>query len=523
MGKCWGRLWENLPITHKLFLEIALTAAALFASNLLIYAQINRMVVRMDSVYSSNVNLNELSDRLAEVQNYMYKYLEVKDSDSLTAYYKSEQEYRDLLDGLNMKITDNPIQILEKNIRSMSDSYLVITDETVQAKRGLNVEKYKSSYESALRLYQFINDDISVLNGQQFKNNSASYKTLQSALRYLEIISLVILCIVMIISLAVMMMMTRDIVTPLTNLAHTAKLVGQGNFHVKVTPIQSRDELGIVTGTFNQMVDSLDEYVNRIRESAEKEQEMKERELLMANHLKEARLKYLQSQINPHFLFNSLNAGVQLAVMEDAEKTSVFIEKMADFFRYNVKKGSEDATIREEVETVENYIYILNVRFAGDIHYDSQLDEAALDYRIPSMILQPLVENAVNHGIRNIEWQGEIHLKVFDREDRIEIQVEDNGRGMTEEQIKEIMTENHMSVSSESTGIGLGNVISRLRLYYGMDYGVNRGADQGTGDGVDCDLDPVFRITSNGENQGTAVILTIRKKEAEGHVSDSDR
>lgn len=167
-----------------------------------------------------------------------------------------------------------------------------------------------------------------------------------------------------------------------------------------MTPIKTRDELGIVTGTFNQMVDSLDEYVNKIKESAEKEQEMKARELLMANHLKEARLKYLQSQINPHFLFNSLNAGVQLAVMEDAEKTSVFIERMADFFRYNVKKGFRGRTIREEVETVDNYIYILNVRFAGDIHYVSELDETVLDYRIPSMILQPLVENAVNHGIR---------------------------------------------------------------------------------------------------------------------------
>ena len=484
MGRYWDRIWGNIPIAHKLFLEIALTAAALFASNLLIYAQINRMVVRMDSVYSSNVNLNELSDCLAEVQNYMYKYLEVKVSDSLTAYYKAEQEYRDLLDGLSRKITDNPIQILEKNIRSMSESYLSITDETVQAKRGLNVEKYKSSYESALRLYKFINDDISVLNGRQFKNNSASYKTLQSALRYLEIISLVILCIVMVISLAVMMMMTRDIVTPLTNLAHTAKLVGQGN----------------VTGTFNQMVDSLDEYVNKIKESAEKEQEMKARELLMANHLKEARLKYLQSQINPHFLFNSLNAGVQLAVMEDAEKTSVFIEKMADFFRYNVKKGSGDATIREEVETVDNYIYILNVRFAGDILYDSDLDGTVLDYKIPSMILQPLVENAVNHGIRGVEWQGEIHLKVQDKGERIEIRVEDNGKGMTREQVGMILSGSHTTVDSDSTGIGLGNVIARLRLYYSTDQ--------------------IFSINSKGTDQGTSVILTIPKKEEDGDVPD---
>nr|WP_288826107.1 histidine kinase [uncultured Clostridium sp.] len=494
-------IWENLPITKKLFLEIAVTAVVLFASNLFIYAQINQMVERMNSVYMSNVNLNELSDALTDVQNFMYKYLQVKDSESLTDYYRAEQDYRKLLEGLNVLVTDNPVQILEKNIRNMSESYLAVTDETVQAKRGQNVEKYKSSYESALKLYQFINHDISVLNSRQFKNNSASYQTLQAALQYLEVISSVILVIVMIISLTVMIMMTRDIVTPLTSLAHTAKLVGQGNFHVKVPYIRSGDELGIVTKTFNQMVDSLADYVNKIKESAEKEQEMKERELLMENHLKEARLRYLQSQINPHFLFNSLNAGVQLAMMEDAEKTSVFMEKMADFFRYNVKKSSEDATIREEVDTVENYIYILNVRFAGDIHYESRVEEEALDYSIPSMTLQPLVENAVTHGIRNISWQGNILLSVKNLEDTIEIRIEDNGKGIDKEKLKHIQEGVRIQEDSASTGIGIYNVISRLELYYNKK--------------------DLFSIVSEGEDQGTSVILRIPKKGEEVHVSDT--
>ena len=497
----WIHIWENLPISKKLFLEIAVTAVVLFASNLFIYAQINQMVERMNSVYMSNVNLNELSDALTEIQNFMYKYLQVKDSESLTDYYRAEQEYRKLLDGLNVQVTDNPVPILEKNIRNMSESYLVITDETVQAKRGQNVEKYKSSYESALKLYQFINHDISVLNSRQFKNNSASYQTLQAALQYLEVISSIILVIVMIISLTVMIMMTKDIVTPLTNLAHTAKLVGQGNFHVKVPFIRSGDELGIVTRTFNQMVDSLADYVNKIKESAEKEQEMKEREFLMENHLKEAQLRYLQSQINPHFLFNSLNAGVQLAMMEDAEKTSVFMEKMADFFRYNVKKGSEDATIREEVETVENYIYILNVRFAGDIHYESHLEEEAMDFSIPSMTLQPLVENAVTHGIRNIDWQGRISLSVKNDNDRIEICIKDNGKGIGEEKLKRILNGAGIGEESESTGIGINNVVSRLELYYNKK--------------------ELFKLVSDGENQGTSVILRIPKKGGEVHVSDT--
>ncbi len=100
---------------------------------------------------------------------------------------------------------------------------------------------------------------------------------------------------------------------------------------------------------------------------------------------------------------------------------------MADFFRYNVKKGSRDATIREEVEAAENYVYILNVRFAGDIRYQSRIDEEAMDFSIPSMILQPLVENAVNHGIRNIERPGEIYLTVENQEENIEIRIRTTG------------------------------------------------------------------------------------------------
>ena len=92
-------VWENLPITRKLFLEIAVTAVVLFSSNLFIYAQINQMVERMNSVYMSNVNLNELSDSLSNVQNYMYRYLQVKDSESLTNYYRAEQDLRKLLEG----------------------------------------------------------------------------------------------------------------------------------------------------------------------------------------------------------------------------------------------------------------------------------------------------------------------------------------------------------------------------------------------------------------------------------------
>lgn len=210
-----------------------------------------------------------------------------------------------------------------------------------------------------------------------------------------------------------------------------------------------------------------------------------ERELLMKNHLKDAQLKYLQAQINPHFLFNSLNAGAQLAMMEDAEKTCLFVERMADFFRYNVRKMSEDATLGEELEAVDNYIYILNVRFAGDINYMKETDAGVEDIRVPSMILQPIVENSVNYGIRHMEGEGYIHVTVKREGGQVIIRIKDNGKGMEPEKIKAILEntpEGHTG-QSESTGIGINNVKSRMELYYnrkGLLQIESRGPDQGT-------------------------------------------
>lgn len=497
------KFWYRLPLGKKILFEVTLTALVLFASNLFIYWQVNRTIQKVDTVYATNVNLSELSDALARVQEDLYSYISVQSSEALENYYRSEQEYTALLNGLNQELIDNPVKILEKNIRNMSDTYLHIAAEAVQAKRGRNVEKYKDNYELASRHYKYINGSISSLNSLQFKSNSARYQMLQQALGYMEIVSSVILICVMVTGISILMAITKDIVNPLTDLAHAAKLVGQGCFHLKMPPAKSDDEIGILTRTFNQMIASLEDYIDRIKESAEKEQKMMERELLMETHLKEAQLKYLQSQINPHFLFNSLNAGAQLAVMEDAEKTCTFLERMADFFRYNVKKGMEDASVGEEVEAVENYIYILNVRFDGDIHYHADIDKDVKQIRMPSMILQPIVENAVNHGIRNIEREGKISLAIRREGKILRITVKDNGKGMSQEMIDKILSGEpllHGGRNSNSTGIGMDNVRNRLEMYY--------------------DCKGIMKITSGGEDKGTEVTLEIPLKGEKENVQD---
>lgn len=487
------RRWRDYPIRRKLLYVVLFTSVLMLISTAIMYFMINSLITRLDTVYASNVNMAELRQNLDMVQQDLYQYLEVRDYDALSDYYAAAENYRGLTGQLSNQISDNRVFLLQKNIRSMSEDFLLYADNAITAKRGMNVEAYRQNYEKAMELYNFIYNDLAELNELLFQNNARSYETLQQAINYMEVASAILIIVIMVIGITVVVSTTRGIVAPLTQLSEAATRVGAGNLQQRIPETEAQDEVSIVTRAFNAMLDSLNLYIDKVREGAEKEQQMKEQELLMENHLKEAQLRFLQAQINPHFLFNSLNAGVQLAEMEDDEKTAVFLGKMADFFRYNVKKGTEDARIEEELSIVENYIYILNVRFAGEIIFTKEVDEGALNFRMPSMILQPLVENAVNHGIRDMIGEGWIRLTIQNDPDRVKIVIEDNGKGMDALQIQKIMERVETIHEDDSTGIGLDNVISRLSLYY---------------DDVN-----VVEIVSPGENQGTKVILRLPKKE----------
>jgi sensor histidine kinase YesM len=469
------------------------------------YFNINKSINTIDEIYISNVGLNELLEAITDVQDHVNEYLNTMSTDSLENYYRSEQNYRRLIDDLNGLVTDNEMILMQKNIKNMSESYLIKADDAVNSKRGRNIEKYSVDYEDTTMMHDYISTYINNLNNEQFKHNSNNYELLLLSLKYLEGISTAILLVIALFNVIIIIVVTRSITDPLMNLTRAANEVAAGNMEVDLVEVESTDEIGIVTKAFNTMIVSIHQYIRKTKESIELESKMKEKELLMTNHLKDAQLKYLQAQINPHFLFNTLNAGAQLAMMEGADKTCLFIENMADFFRFNMKSFDQDSNLKDEIKLVDNYIYILNVRFSGGIHFIKDIDESLIDVRVPSMILQPVVENAVNYGIRNIDYKGFIHMSVYQDEDNINIKVMDNGAGMEQCTIEHIMQakmkgrtvtkenseKKENAVAKDSNGIGLGNVINRLRLYY--------------------DKKEVFEISSEGLNKGTEVVIHIPK------------
>lgn len=497
-----GKRIRKGSIRLRLVIVFAFTAGVVFFVNMFMYYNINKSINTIDKVYVSNVGLNELLDSLTMLHDYVYEYLNTKSTDALENYYRSGQNYRNLIDELKGDITENDMLIMQKNIKNMSVTYLNLVDQAVDAKRGRNIERYKVMFEEATDMYDYISTYITNLNNEQFKYNSNNYELLRMSLSYLEVISTSVLLVVMAFNIVLIIIVTRSITGPLMKLTAAANEVAAGNFEVDLVHVNSSDEVEIVTKAFNTMTVSIHQYILKTKESLELESRMKEKELMMTNHLKDAQLKYLQAQINPHFLFNTLNAGAQLAMMEGADKTCLFIENMADFFRSNMKSFDQDSTIRDEIRLVDNYIYILNVRFSGSIHFYKEIDESVLDVRVPSMILQPVVENAVNYGIRDIEYEGEVRLEVVQEKDTILITISDNGAGMDQATIDRVMKASldrqpeprELNNTRDSNGIGLGNVINRLRLYY--------------------DKEDVFEIKSAGPYQGTSVTLRIPKKAA---------
>jgi len=423
---------RNWSIQTRLISIFILTISIIFAVNCAMFLSINRVINKIDQVYMTNVLLNGLTESLSKVQDSMTEYLNTKSTDSIEKYFKAEQDYKDQLEELSNRKAGGDILSTIEDIENLSDTYLSDTENAIQAKRGHIIEKYSVYYEQTSRIYDYINSYIYSLNNSQFKNNSEDYYLLANAFHTQEDFTIFVLLSVAIVNILLTVILTKNIMTP-------------------------------------------------VQENA----------LLMEAHLKDAELKYLQAQINPHFLFNTLNAGAQLAMMEDAGRTYDFIQNMSAFFRYKIKKNGAETKLSDEISLVDNYLYILNVRYTGEIHFEKEIDPAYLNVAVPGMILEPIVENSVTYGINNIDREKVIRLSVFRSGEAICIRVEDNGIGINPEMIELILNGQlpDNPDSNNSNGVGLKNVISRLELFYGRRN--------------------ILQIRSSGENMGTVVDILI--------------
>ena len=255
--------------------------------------------------------------------------------------------------------------------------------------------------------------------------------------------------------------LSRVVVRPLLELAQASRSIAEGDLSGPDLPIKSSDEVGRLTGTFNQMKHAMAQQLST--QQALHREEV--RNLALEKDLEHTRLEVLKSQVNPHFLFNTLNMISCMARLEDAETTYKMIVSLGNLFRHNLRTKQQEVTLEEELDGLEDYIYLQQMRFDGRITVEKQILVDPARARLPSFTLQPVIENAFSHGLKACEEGGRILLRVWRQGRMLYVTVADNGKGMTEEELAALSEKMRQS---EQTGksIGLGNIFRRVSMLY---------------------------------------------------------
>lgn len=260
--------------------------------------------------------------------------------------------------------------------------------------------------------------------------------------------------------------MALDIIDPIKRLVDAMTHMKQEKVH-DVIVVDRKDELGYLSLCFNDMSEEIDFLLNQVY----KEQLTR----------KEAELKTLQAQINPHFLFNTLESINWMARLNEGPQISEMVTALSSLLEAGIGKGVPMVAMKDELNFVDSYILIMKNRYGDRLTFEKNIDRDFMDVKVPKLMLQPILENAIYHGIDKVRSKGTIRLNLFKVEQSIQIEVIDNGPGMSEEKLTilnhklEQMDDGYL-VSTESNnneGIGLPNVNRRLKLFYGEKYGIS--------------------------------------------------
>lgn len=278
-------------------------------------------------------------------------------------------------------------------------------------------------------------------------------------------IYVLVAAILVVVALILSNFIARNITRPLQQLRDSMARVQEGDFGAAEVEVTSRNEVGSLTRSFNVMTSRI--------------QELMKQNIYEQQQKRKSELKALQSQINPHFLYNTLDSIIWMAEGKKNEEVVVMTASLARLLRQSISNEEEQVPIGQEVEYARSYLTIQKMRYKDKLEFQIQVDAQIMRVPIIKLVLQPLIENAIYHGLKYKEGKGLLIVRGYREGENAVLQIKDNGAGMDEQTLSHIF-EKH-KVNYRSNGVGVYNVQKRLQLYYGMDYGITYSSKQGEG------------------------------------------
>ncbi|MCM3665814.1 histidine kinase [Mesobacillus subterraneus] len=345
-----------------------------------------------------------------------------------------------IIDEKGNVMVDDDIEKINKPVQNRSLFQKLVQDETMEFEYELEGKKYygvKQDLNNGWKIVGVvpINEITGELN--KFKNITLFY-------------SIFFTMIAIIIGWA----LAKRVTQPVNTLTEQMKLAGEGNFNVRAN-VQSSDEIGIMSLQFNRMINQIDHLMDQVTT------EQKEK--------KEAELRAVRHRINPHFLFNTLSTIRWLTKFNQLEKANTAFTALIRLLEANMGKKGTFVTLDEELDIIQKFIDIMEIRYDQEFRLKLNVHDDVRKFPIPQMLLQPIVENAIFHGIVPTGKEGVIWISGISIDDGVEIRIRNNGIPIKEEQLKQIKSQENNSY----IGIGLKHVFDSVRLYFSNDSIVN--------------------------------------------------
>lgn len=459
--------WYGLSLKKKLYvLMIGVTlfmAAAILLNIKVSYVFIDDVRQLMDDNLSSYKFKESFEQEAQAFANMVRDWTPDKEEKFLDAS-------RETLKNMDMLLYDYRMIGEERyaitwNIRNSYEEYQKQRDKTIALKgsgKGYISELYKT-YQMQGYLKTYANKLTKVV----LDEGNDYYEMKVQLLRQMPYILTLISCLSLGILFVLLRTMMEGIVRIVLKLVEVASGIEKNNFSVPDVSWKGKDEIGRLVSSFNKMKHAMHNYLLTLEEKRLIEEQLHQKELEKANleqRFSLAQLQLVKSQLNPHFLFNTLNMTTRMAQMEEAPITVEMLVALSNLLRYSLRTTEAFAPLNQELKIVEDYMYIQKKRFGDRIRWTVDCQIRADEVEVPVFLLQPLVENAVIHGISEKETGGHIWIKIQKEGGILQISVADDGVGISEEKLQQIRNASRQNGSG--LGIGLGNIHKRIKVYY---------------------------------------------------------
>lgn len=375
----------------------------------------------------------------------------------------------------NFYITNSDGKII-----SCKNKDLITKNISVALDRNFSPEELKKDKGRYVTKELVINSSYNQKTGWTLVNSVTIDET-NSNFYYIQRLIFIIGFFAIIISVYISVLISSNISRPIKKLTSTMKKVSQGDLNVKMDLSLIKgatEEVRELNEVFNHMTIQLQTILEDFYNQGLKE--------------KDAELRALKAQIQPHFLYNTLDTVYWMLIDKSEYEVAEIVTKLGEILRYSIKKGSTNVYVNEEIHQMQNYLFLQKTRFEDNLDYEINVDPDILQCEMLSFIIQPFIENAINHGIMEENGTGKVVLNGFRRGDNLVFEIIDDGMGMTSEKVDKIFEKKEDTGESQG-GIGVLNVHERIQFYYGSRFGVKIESQVGVGTKVTVEI-PVKRV-----------------------------